>query len=221
MKAAALRQRLDRAVEQDVGVGQLAAALRREAEQGARAALDVDPAVLARRAGEVVELVKLLLAREDGEPEALDDAGAVMEGQLAQRGAADGAGMVEHGGEIDPARSGGRDEAAVDRADDVGARAGARNPLVAGIIEQFGGFHGAIPDRSRGAIRAYGPKSLKSPGALPFWRLSNSAIKREMRKGGRSPSAKRDRSFPTLEEARRRPARKRSETAARVRSCWG
>ena len=146
-EAAAFRQRLDRAVEQDVGVGELAAALRREAQQRASAALDVDPAVLARRAGEVVELVQFLLAREDGEPEPLDDPRAVVERQLAQGGAADGAGVIQHRREIDPARSGRRDKAAVDRADDIGAVAGARNPLVAGIIEQFGGFHGAVPGR--------------------------------------------------------------------------
>ena len=68
---ACLRQALELAVEQDVRVGQLAAALGREGEERPGAALDVDPAVLAGRAGQIVELVQLLLARHDRGPSAL------------------------------------------------------------------------------------------------------------------------------------------------------
>ena len=146
-EAAAFAQRFEIAVEQDVGVGQFAAALGGEAEQGAGAALDIDPAVLAGRAGGDVERVQLFLAGEDGEAEAFDDPRALVEGEGAQGRAADSAGVGQHGGEIDPARSGGGDEAAVDGGGDVGALAGAERPLVAAIIEQVGGFHGR-PARS-------------------------------------------------------------------------
>ena len=62
-EAAALRQRLHRAVDQHPAVGQFAPALGGEGEERAGAALDVDPAVAARRAGGVGELVQFLLAR--------------------------------------------------------------------------------------------------------------------------------------------------------------
>ena len=60
------------AVEQDVGIGKFAPCFRREAEQRPGAALNVDPAVLAGRAGEIVELVQFLLARHDREAQPLD-----------------------------------------------------------------------------------------------------------------------------------------------------
>ena len=103
-------------------VGQFAAALGREAEQRAGAALDVDPAVLARRAGQVVELVQLFLARHDREAEALDDPRPLVEGQLAQRGPADLSGVAQHAAEIEAAGAGERDRRAVDRAGNFGQR---------------------------------------------------------------------------------------------------
>ena len=58
-----LRQHLGRAVDQQAVVGQLAPAARGVGEQGPRAALDVDPAVGARGAGLVGQLVERLLVR--------------------------------------------------------------------------------------------------------------------------------------------------------------
>ncbi len=98
-----LAQRLEPAVEQDMRVGQLAAALAGEGQQGAGAAFDVDPAVLAGRAGGVVELVQLLLAGEDGEAERLQHPRALVEGQRPQRRSADLAGEARHAAEIEPA----------------------------------------------------------------------------------------------------------------------
>jgi hypothetical protein len=99
-----------------------------------------------------------------------------MEGQLAQGRTADGAGVIEHCGEVEPARAGRGDEAAVDRAGDVGTRSGAGNPLIAGVIEQFCGFHRKLPEVGQtAAARLTVVKSLKSPGALPFCRLRRSA----------------------------------------------
>ena len=146
-EAAAFAQRLQFAVEQDVSIRQFATALGGEGEQGAGAALDVDPAVLAGGAGRHVERVKLFLAGEDGEAEAFDDPRALMEGEGTQRRTADIAGVGEHGGEIDPARSGRGDETAVDGAGDVGALAGAEGPLIAAVIEQMASFHDRLLPR--------------------------------------------------------------------------
>ena len=144
-EGAALRQRLDRAVEQHMRVGKLAAALRREGEEGAGAALDVDPAVLAGRAGLVVELVQLLLARHDRLAERFQHPRALVEGQLAQRRAADLAGVAKHAGEIDAAGAGHRHRRAVDRADQLGQAAFARDPASERVVEQLRRFHRATP----------------------------------------------------------------------------
>ena len=84
MKVPFFDKRLQRAVEQHMAVGKLAAALGGEGEERPGAAFDVDPAVLARRAGLVVELVQFLLARHDREAERFDDPRPLVEGQLAQ-----------------------------------------------------------------------------------------------------------------------------------------
>ena len=76
-------------VEQDVGVGQFAPALGREGEEGAGAALDVDPAVGAGGAGIVAELVQLLLARHHGIGEILQHPGPLVKGHGSERGPAE------------------------------------------------------------------------------------------------------------------------------------
>ncbi len=133
-KRALLRQALELSVEQDVRVGQLTPPLRREGEERASAALDVDPAVLARGAGQIVELVQLLLARHDREAEGLHHPRPVVKRQLAQRWSADLAGVAEHAAEIEPARAGRRHRRAVDRARDLGEVAVACDPPVALVI---------------------------------------------------------------------------------------
>ena len=82
-ESAVLREALELPVEQHMRVGQLAPALGREGEERAGAALDVDPAVLARRAGQIVELIELLFARHDREAQRLHQPRTVVEGQLA------------------------------------------------------------------------------------------------------------------------------------------
>ena len=115
-EAAALRQRLHLAVDQDPLVGQLAPALGGEGEERAGAALDVDPAVGAGRAGVVAELVQFLLARHDRVGERLEHPGALVEGQAPQRRPADLAGMVEHRREVEAAAAGLGDHLAGDGA---------------------------------------------------------------------------------------------------------
>ena len=85
-EGAGLRQAFERAVEEHMGVGKFAAALGREGEEGAGAALDVDPAVLARRAGQVIELVQLLLARHDRLAERLQHPRPLVEVSLRSAG---------------------------------------------------------------------------------------------------------------------------------------
>ena len=140
-EAAGLRQRLDRAVHQHLRVRKLAAALGREGEEGARAALDVDPAVLARCAGQVVELVQLLLAGHDRLAERLQHPRTLVEGQLTERRTADFAGVREHAAEIEPAGAGRRHGRAVDGARNLGEIAFARDPTVEGVVQELGGLH--------------------------------------------------------------------------------
>ncbi len=98
-----LRQTLKLTVEEHVRVGKLPPSLRREGEERAGAAFDIDPAVLAGSAGQIVEFVQLFLARHDGEAERLDDARSLVECQLAQRRAADFPGVAKHAAEIETA----------------------------------------------------------------------------------------------------------------------
>ena len=83
-EGAGLRQRLQRAVHQHMRIRELPAALGREGEERTRAAFDIDPAVLAGRAGKVIEFVQLFLARHDRLAERLQHPRALVEGHLAQ-----------------------------------------------------------------------------------------------------------------------------------------
>src|SRR4029078_12883029 len=103
---AVFRQAFKLAIEQDVRVRELPAALGREGKERARAAFDVDPAVLARRAGLIVEFVKFFLAGHDREAERLDHPGALVKRQLAHRRPAYFPRVAKHSAEVDPARSG-------------------------------------------------------------------------------------------------------------------
>ena len=141
-EGAAFRQGLDRAVEQDMGVGQFTPALRGEGEQSAGAALDVDPAVLAGGTGLIIQFVQLFLASHDGDAEALDDPRPLVERQLPQRRPAYGAGVGQHAAEIQAARASAGDRRAVDGAGDLAKAGGvSRHPLVAGVIEELLSLH--------------------------------------------------------------------------------
>src|SRR5689334_17380300 len=124
-------------------VGKLAAALRGEGKERARAAFDVDPAILACRAGLIVQLVQLFLARHDREAERLDHARPLMEGELAKRRTTDFAGVLEHRAEIESTGARQSHRRAVDRTHDLGS-AVTRDPAVALVIQQLGSLHGAL-----------------------------------------------------------------------------
>jgi hypothetical protein len=132
---------LHRAVDQDSLVGQLAPALGRVGEERPGAALDVDPAVVAGRPGLVAELVQFLLARHDRVGEVLQHEGALVEGHPPQRRPPTRPAMVEHGPEIEAAAAGLGEDLAGHRAAYLCKRAVARNPAVAGIVEQLERLH--------------------------------------------------------------------------------
>ena len=79
---------LGRAFDDHLVVGQLALGLARVAEQDADAAVDVELRVVKRRAGPVGELVQFLAVLAQQLAGRLRQLGALVEGQLAQRGAA-------------------------------------------------------------------------------------------------------------------------------------
>ena len=133
-ESALLRKPFELPVEQDMRVGQLAAAFRGEGEDRPGAALDVDPAVLARRTGQIVELVKLFLAGEHREAERFQHPCALVEGEFAQRWAAHVAGVAEHAAEIEAARAGHRYRRPVDRAREFSQGAVTGDPAVAFVI---------------------------------------------------------------------------------------
>ncbi len=81
---AVLRQRLDRPVEVDGGVRQLAPPLRRVGEEHADAAVDVAEGVALRGAGALGQVVELLLAVGQRQRELLEQHGPLVEGQGAE-----------------------------------------------------------------------------------------------------------------------------------------
>ena len=101
-KAAALGQPLEGAVDVDAAVGQLARALARVHEQGADAAVDVHPGIGLGGTGGVGELVELLLVLAEELGESLEQGGALVEGERAQRRTPDAARMLQHGLRIGP-----------------------------------------------------------------------------------------------------------------------
>ena len=92
----------DVALDVDLAVGHLPAALRREREEHADAAVDVDHRVAPGRAGARGELVELLLDPGEVLRELLEQHRALVEGELAERRLADRAGVFDDGGEIEP-----------------------------------------------------------------------------------------------------------------------
>lgn len=99
---AVLGEVLDTPVDVHFRVGQLAPALAGVREQHADPAVDVDPGVLRCGTGAAGQLVQLGLALGEGEGELLEHHGALMEGELSQRRLSHGAGVVEHGPQIEP-----------------------------------------------------------------------------------------------------------------------
>ncbi len=101
---AAPAERLDRALDQDGVVRQLAPGLAGVAEQDADAAVDVEPGVGQRRPGPRGQGVQLRPVLAQQLTQRLEQRGPLVEGQLAQRRAADGPAVVERRAEVDPGR---------------------------------------------------------------------------------------------------------------------
>ncbi len=84
LKAGVLGQRLDIAIGQNARVGQFAPAFRGEGQHRADAALDIDPAVGAGRAGAEALGVELFLLLHQRKAERLQHGGALVKGHGAQ-----------------------------------------------------------------------------------------------------------------------------------------
>ncbi len=103
-------------------------------EQVADAALNVHPAVGLGGAGLVADGVILVLALHQVEGQGLEHASALGEGHLPQFGSAHGAGVVEHGGEVEAGGGGGGHQftgACINKFSQVAC---AGYPLAAGVV---------------------------------------------------------------------------------------
>ena len=109
-------------------------------EEVADATLDIHPAVGLGGAGLVADLVVRVLALHQVEGEGLEHAPALGEGHLAQRRAADGAGVVEHVGEVESAGGSGGYEFTVTGIKELGLFAGSFHPVASDVIFKL---HGA------------------------------------------------------------------------------
>ena len=117
------------AVEVDMAVRHLAAALGGEDEHGADAAVDVDHVVGLRGAGVERQVIERLLVLVQVAGERLQHPGAVVECQLAQVGAAHGAGVVEHSLHVELVIAGAGNHLAGDGAGDVAGTCARCDPL--------------------------------------------------------------------------------------------
>ena len=128
-KAAAPRQHLDIPVEIDMRVRHLAPPFRGEDEGRSDPAIDVDPAVGFRRAGQVGQLVQLVLARRQILRQRLQHAGAVMKCHRAKRRPACRQRMVVHRHHIGRAGTGMADQRAGEGVVKRHGVAGRRGPV--------------------------------------------------------------------------------------------
>ena len=101
---AALAERLDVALDVHLGVRQLPTALRRVRQQYADAAVDVEARVVERGAGVRGDGVQLLAVLPQVPGERLEQGGALVERQLAERRAADPTAVLQRGREVDARR---------------------------------------------------------------------------------------------------------------------
>ena len=101
---AALAERLDVALDVHLGVRQLPTALRRVRQQYADAAVDVEARVVERGAGVRGDGVQLLAVLAQVPGERLEQGGALVERQLAERRAADPTAVLQRGREVDARR---------------------------------------------------------------------------------------------------------------------
>ena len=147
-EAAALGQPLDPVLQQEALARQLAAPARGIGEDRAQAAIDVDQVVAPGRPGVGGQRIERLLALGQVQRQRLQQVGALVEGQPAQRRAADLAGMADHRREVQAAARQPGHHPPVDGAGDVGQPLGRGDPAVLGVALQDGG-HGVLPIPAR------------------------------------------------------------------------
>ena len=157
---AGLAELLGRAVEDHGVVGQLAGALAGIAEHRADAAVDVDLGVAERRAGARRQGVELVLVLAEVLGDGLEDAGALVERQRADRRPADVAGVVDHRRQVEPGRRDPGDLLAGGRVEKGLAVVGGAEPRASGIaFEQCthgsGAFRLSCVARTRCRVQDY------------------------------------------------------------------
>jgi len=154
-KGAPPAELLDIAIEIDVAIGHLAAALGGEDEHRADAAIDIDAVIGHRRAGLMRQGIERLAIGIEMRGQRFDHPRPVMECQRAQGRAADHAGMVQHCGGIERVMSGFGDNIAGNRALDGARVCTGRDPAAKGV--GMDGVHGSAPsaqDGGQGSIAA-------------------------------------------------------------------
>ena len=139
---AATPELLERSVEHDRVVGQLALALAGEGEHRADAAVDVDQGVAPGGAGAGRERVHLVLEPGQVGRELLEQGRALVEVQRPQRRTADPAGVLDHRAEVEAGAGDPRDLLAGPGVEQGSALVGGAEPASGGIaLEQVG--HGS------------------------------------------------------------------------------
>jgi hypothetical protein len=161
-EAAALAEGDGRAFVQHVRRRQLAPAHAGVGEQRADAAFDVDPAVLARGAGQVRNLVQLFLAVHQVEGQGFQALGAGLEVELHQAGDPQLAGMGDGFVEVDLFGVGVIDQLAVERAVQRGvgflAYPAAGDPALQGVCHVL-----SPQDVCAGGLRIPQPRGVGTP----------------------------------------------------------
>ncbi len=171
-EAAFLRQHFRLPVEIDTVVRHLAPAFAREHEQRRNAAVDVEPAVGARRARFGRQGVELLLVLQQLFRQRLQHEGALVKGVFGEVPPAGPARVPEHGCEVDAVRGTARQLAAVHRAGQGHRLAGSVYPAAFDVMLEL---HGVILGRrfAWGRTRALGGlhgRRVVSPGS---WETRN------------------------------------------------
>jgi len=136
-EAAGLAEAFKIAVEVDIAVGHLAAALRGKHEERADAAVDIELVVAERGTGLVGNLVKRLAAFVEIERELLEHRGALVKTHGTQAGAAFRSGEIQHPGKVERRATGFRDQFPVHRAVDGPGTAARGNPVSGGVAVHF------------------------------------------------------------------------------------
>ncbi|CAB4930062.1 unannotated protein [freshwater metagenome] len=151
-EGALLAELLDGAVEVDRLVGKFASSLARIAQHGTETAVDVDAGIAGGGSGVPGELVELLLACHQRQAQLFEQGCALVERQGSERWTADGAGVVDHAGDVEAAGRHPGDLAAVDGAQQRRSLVRRGIPRALGIAFQKSAHNASISPYVRSVI---------------------------------------------------------------------